>query len=699
HVDPYHPAFDIVIDADSAPIFHHYRRRLELDTGEATVCWQVGDAMYARSAFVSCADDVIVIRLTTTGSAAFGINVKLRQHEVAPWDDNWFERGQSADSIPITFAAETTGVTTSVTGTYADGRQFGGIARVEAIGGRTAGAEGGVGVADAQQVLILVKVFANEPAAVALDRCRDDLFSLPADYDDLLDRHTRVHRELFQRASLQLTEEASASNEELLMQASDGDVPTALVQRMFDFGRYLLLSSSRPGGWPANLQGIWNGNYYPAWWSDFHNDENIQMNYWQALPGNMPEVALPFFDFYEASLDDWRENARKIYGCRGVLAGISQSTHGLVFPGNWVNWTAGAGWLAQLFYDYWLFTGDREFLANRAIPFLQEVARFYEDFLFEDADGRYVFAPSLSPENKPAVEKSSAVTINAAMDIAVAKEVLSNLCDACDTLGVEAEGVAKWRGMIARMPAYMINADGALKEWLHPDLLDNYHHRHQSHIYPVFPGFEVNLEDSPELFEAARVAVEKRLVVGLASQTGWSFAHMANIYARLGDGHRALECLELILRACTGPNLFTYHNDWRAQGMSWYWGHTAQVAFQIDANLGFTSAVQEMLVQSRPGFIAVLPALPDAWPTGSIEQLQTRCGVSVSIQWTVGRARLELRSRQDQQLTLRTPYAFVEGSSASLAIIRNWTANGLFYAEVQLSAGQTASVDAGQAAR
>ena len=425
---------------------------------------------------------------------------------------------------------------------------------------------------------------------------------------------------------------------------------------MFEFGRYLLICSNRPGGWPANLQGIWNGDYAPAWNSDFHNDENIQMNYWQALPGNLPEATLPFFDYFERHMDDFRENARKLYGCSGIYVPIAQTTHGLAFPSVWAHWISAAGWLAQLFYDYSLFTGDREFLAERAVPWLREVAQFYEDFLFEGPDGRLVFSPSISPENTPPGEGMNLLTINATMDIAICREVLGNLCDACESLDVEQDGVARWRAMLAKLPEYEVNEDGALREWLHPMFRDNYHHRHQSHLYPLFPGVEITEETHPELYEACRIAVEKRLVIGLTSQTGWSMAHMAGIYARLGQGDRALECIEILTRSSTGPNLFTYHNDWRDMGLSLTgWGK--HPPFQIDANFGVTAAMLEMLVFSKPGLIKLLPAIPEGWTQGRAHGIACRGGITLDLEWdrSGGGMRATLISRSDQKVLVKLP--------------------------------------------
>ena len=332
------------------------------------------------------------------------------------------------------------------------------------------------------------------------------------------------------------------------------------------------------------------------------------------------------------------------------------TTHGVDLPRIWSNWTAAAGWLAEHFYDYYLFTGDREFLKKRVVPWLREVALFYEDFLVEGDDGRLLFNPSISPENRPSGEGMSLLTMNATMDVAICREALGNLCDACELLGIEPDGIVRWRALLDKLPEYEVNEDGAMREWLHPAFKDNYRHRHQSHIYPLFPGLEVTEETSPELFEACRIAVFKRLVIGLASQSGWSMAHMANIYARLGMGNRALECMEILARSSTGPNLFTYHNDWRDMGLSLTWGG-ATPPFQIDANFGIAAAVLEMLVFSKPGIVKLLPALPDKWTRGSARGLRCRGGLDVEIAWDAPAKKLEatLVSDTAREILLKLP--------------------------------------------
>ena len=713
---PYHPAFDLLITTETGGAFECYRRSLCFETGEASVDWQIDEHVYARRLFVSRADDVVVMSISAGCGASIGARFALRPHGLGDVGGMGSGHDVAGAAVPLAFERHVDEGWLTLIGRYTEGdasfpiapemvgTRFGGLAYIVSKDGVLGLGEDTLSVSEASEVLLLIGLFANEPAEEALPRLRSRLESLPLDYDALLQRHVAEHRRLYARVELDLGADTSSedTNETLLSAAYDGHVPNAFIERMWAYGRYLLISSSRPGGWPANLQGVWNGDYRPAWSSDYHNDENIQMNYWQALPGNLAEVTWPYFDYYDSFLDDYRGNAKAVYGCRGILAPIAQSTHGMLYPGVWVNWTAGAGWLAQLYYDYWLYTGDRQFLAERALPFLEEVAAFYEDFLVEDDQGHYLFSPSLSPENRPAIPNASLVTINATMDVAIAREVLSNLCAAYEELGLETSRPARWREILAKLPSYEINEDGALREWLYPDLKDNYHHRHQSHLYPLFPGFEITREDAPRLFEAARVAVQKRLVIGLTSQSGWSLAHMANIYARLGEGDLALECLELLLRSCTGPNLFTYHNDWRAQGLTMFWGHGNRPPFQIDANLGFSAAVQEMLLGSRPGWVYLLPALPTKWARGSVEGLLCRGGVRVSVRWDMGEGEViaVLSTPRAQRVTIRWPHPVeslshdVEGASADDLVRIEESARGPAYRVVDLPAETTVTLRA-----
>jgi alpha-L-fucosidase 2 len=498
-------------------------------------------------------------------------------------------------------------------------------------------------LSDMTSAIIIFKILPPQ-SDISHTSIQDNLLTqlhISLNFDTTFDTHRRLHQDLFNRVSFSITQKKEAHDtahienlESMLLTSYNGKIPLQMYEIMFYYGRFLLICSSRPNGWPANLQGVWNGNYYPAWSSDYHNDENIQMNYWAALPGNLAEMTLPYFDFYNACIPDCQQNAHALFGGKGIFIPIAQTIKGRasLYGGAWLNWTAGAGWIAQLYYDYWLYTRDEHFLRDQAIPYLKQIAAFYETFLFKGQNGKYIFCPSLSPENTPAIPNTSIVTINATMDIAIAKEVLHNLCDGCSALGIDSENIPKWQQMIADLPVYEINDDGAMKEWLWPGLKDNYEHRHFSHLYGVFPGFEITDTFMPEIFNACKVAVEKRQVIGQMSQTGWSLAHMANLYARLHDGERALSALNQLFRSCVGNNLFTYHNDWRHQGLTLYWNFMDRI-FQIDANFGITAAILEMVLYSNQILISILPAIPSIWSNGEITGILARGAISLDIKW------------------------------------------------------------------
>lgn len=671
--DPYQPVCAISLSTTTDGLFRSYRRGVDFSTGRVWVQWTDDTAVFTRELFVSRVSDTVFVRVRSSEQGSVCCRAALCEHkneqaELKGWagsrnNDVLVSQRTISGNRFMTYSAK-----------YPNGFSFGAVSSVTVVGGKISSTENDLVVEDADEVIIQVRIFVGENPDVAISRFITESKDNPVNFDAAFAEHSALHGQLFNRMTLELDKKKRQANEEMLMTAYDGDVPTSLIQTMFEFGRYLLICSSRPGGWPANLQGIWNGDYSPAWNSDFHNDENIQMNYWQALPGSLHETVLPFFDYFEKWIDDYRGNAGNIFGCRGILVPIAQTTHGRETPCIWSNWTAAAGWIGQHFYDYFLFTGDLKFLRERAVPWLKEVALFYEDFLIAGSDGKLLFSPSLSPENKPAGSENM-LTMNATMDIAVCREVLGHLCDACELLKIESDGRKRWRTMLSRLPEYAINEDGAIMEWLHPSFKDNYHHRHQSHLYPLFPGLEITRETHPDLYDACQAAVEKRLIIGLVSQTGWSMAHMANIYARLGMGNRALECLEILSRSSVGPNLFTYHNDWRDMGLSLIWGSSPP--FQIDANLGITAAILEILVFSKPGLIKLLPALPDKWLTGSVKGIACRGGITVDMEWDMekGLFRAVLLSKSDQCLLIhllggKQDVTFDPGAAAAICTER-----------------------------
>lgn len=702
----YHPAFDLLLTTETNLIFQDYLRTVDFETGEITVQWRDGDTSFKRQLFVSIPDQISVLSITADQSAAIGGEVTLDIHDLR---DAILQNGQLYDP-GFTYQTRVDADYVEFRADGSDGGEFGGVMRVVAIKDGQMQPLAKVEHEDAlrfesvDEVVLLIAAFANEPSEAAVPRLKSELAKVDADYSALFQRHADLHRPKFNAAgiNINLNAQKDTSNEHLLLDAyAGGEASPELLQKLFDYGRYLLICSSTAGGYPAGLQGIWNGDYRPPWSGLYGINENLQMTYWQALPGNLTESMMAFYDYFDAHMDEFRYNAKQLWGADGIYippfmspdSGIMRHTAPHV-----VNWTDAAGWLAAFYNDYYLFTGDKEFLRERAIPFMKEVALFYESFAVEGVDGRYMFFPSQSPENQPASKMifnpetghttKIKVQINSTITVAICKEVLENLIHACELLDVEAAGVQRWKAMLAKLPEYQINEDGALKEWLHPDFEDNYEHRHQSHIYPVFPGYEVTEESNPEIYEAARVAIEKRLRIGLKSQTGWSLAHMANVYARLGDGDKALEALNILTRSCLGKNFFTYHNDWRRMGvtMDFWWGRTAP--FQMDANFGISAAIGDMLCGSTDNMLRVLPALPSSWTQGEVKEMLTRVGVKTSIQWNLETQTviLKLEAIRDTDFDLKLPSEFNVESQAGEVSIKA-SDHGNRFLQIQMKSG------------
>ena len=662
----YHPAFDLNLNMGVNHLFENYSRTVDFETGEVKVSWTDGSTSFSRRLFVSIPDGISVMSIKGDTEQAVNGDVTLDIHDLKdaitrtsePFDPGFTYSTKAADEF-VEFRAD-----------GSSGGEFGGLVRVvtrggkilpgpneKSTGGRRRGrGENAVHYSGADEVTFLIAIYANEEAATAIPRLKKKLSSINDDYETMFNRHKILHSKKFNSMGINLNTSGKRDtpNEYLLLDAYQNPPSIELTEKLFDYGRYLLISCSTSGGYPANLQGIWNGDYKPPWGSLLGNNENLQISYWQALPGNLDESMMAFYDFFDSHLDEFRNNAKQLYGCRGIYippfmspeSGAMRHTSPHV-----VYWSDAAGWLASFYYDYYLFTGDKEFLEYRAVPFMKEVALFYEDFIVKDEQGRNMFLPSQSPENQPAemplpgsgngTKTGTKVQINSTISIAIAKEVFSNLIRSCEQLGIEQEGVRRWKTMLADMPAYQINEDGAIKEWLHPDFKDNYEHRHISHIYPLFPGYEITEEKSPELHQACRTAIEMRLI-GLSSQTGWSSAHLANIWARLGEGDKALESIEILTRCCLGKNFFTYHNDWRGMGVTVDIMYGRSAPFQMDANFGITAAVTEMLCSSDPDILRLLPALPSEWSIGDFHGILTRTGAEVTARWDMDEKEVEL---------------------------------------------------------
>lgn len=715
-------AVSLVMPGENA--FRSYRRKLFMDSGEVEVGWKDGDTRFNRRLFVSRADDTVVYEISSDRESAVSGEIGLVLHPSDRWSEapefkkleQSVERGSALGedaaagmSSAGSPSARSLAAFSWFAATNDDDTDYGAVMAVKADGGEIRAINGSIHFQGASRVLVWVRVFVKGERKGDWARLRGELTALAeqSSYLGLLERHLALHRPLYRSASLELgadtckhgqlsgglernVQETSADgpfNEQLLLDAYEGEAPIALVRRMWAYGRYLFISGtdSSADAEPFGLYGLWGGDYRLVWSHNMAN-ENVQMMYWHAHVGGLGDLTPALFRYYESLMEDFRGNARKLYGCRGIYIPAG-TTAGIGVPNQIVpvilNWTGAAAWLARHYYERYQFTGDIDFLKERAIPFMLEAARFYEDFLVLNDSGEYRVYPSVSPENTPQnfmpedgvqLAHPMPTTINATMDVALIRELFTHLLDAADQAGTGTSAEKeKWKLMLERLPAYTVNEDGAAEEWLHPDFEDRYAHRHLSHLYPVFPGNEVMRETQPAMFEAFEKAVRQREI---GAQSGWSLTHMASIYARLGDGDRALDCLDILSRSGLLPNLFTLHNDWRGMGVSM---NMPTAPVQLDANMGWVNAVQEMLLQVTPGMIKLLPALPERWSRGKLSGWRFHTG-ELSLEWdrACGSFRAELRATRDTRTVVKLP---------------DWAAN------VVMTGGEASSSDLGESCR
>jgi hypothetical protein len=599
--DPFETAAEIRLDLDDRS-FEDYEHVLDFQTAESRVSFtQKGDSVVRRS-FVSRSRNILALEMRKDGLPFSGKIFLSHNPEI-----------KHIESVKI-FTEDDRIIAES---THSE-EESGYLAAARVItDGVLSPIEAGFKVKKANYLLVYYALTPwkarIEAAKAVVLRTLDDL---TPDYDALYKENAAIHSELFNEVKVSFSDsDEESTNEELKADCTVEDLPAELLERMTDFGRYLLICSF--GKLPPNLQGVWNGSVNPPWSSDYTLDENVQMMMWQVLPGGLNSQMIAYFDWLESLIPDFKKNAASYYGCRGVFCCARTSTDGIHrhFSMDWplIFWTAGAGWLSREYREYYDYTGDENVLL-RGIEYWKEVVLFYEDFMTLNEKGRYEFAPSYSPENTP-LGNDSPAAVDSTMDVAVAKEVYSNLIFACKELGVEKENLEKWEKEASLLPDHEINDDGALKEWLKKDLKDDYHHRHSSHLYPVFPGNEALKPGCEHLLQACHKAAGFRLIDGVDAISGWGLAHLANISARLKDENLWFLALNRLVRVFTLKNLFTGHNPGRL--------------FQMDANLGLTAAVYEMFVYSGDGKLLLFPVVSEHFKKASIKGLRAKGKVLV----------------------------------------------------------------------